>query len=48
MPDVVTYTCHPSTWEAETGGLQVQGQPEVSCDTVSKNNYFADLINVPH
>ena len=25
---MVAHTYNPSTWEAETGGLQVQGQPQ--------------------
>ena len=25
---VVAHACHPSTWEAETGGSQVRGQPQ--------------------
>jgi hypothetical protein len=24
---VVVHSCYPGTWEVETGGLQVQGQP---------------------
>ena len=24
---VVVHTCNPSTWEAETGGWQIGGQP---------------------
>jgi hypothetical protein len=24
---MVAYTCNPSTWEAEAGGAQIQGQP---------------------
>ena len=27
--DVVVHTCNPSTWEAEKGGLQVCGQPQL-------------------
>ena len=26
---MVAHTCNPSTWEAETGGSQVRGQPQL-------------------
>ena len=26
---VVVHACNPSTWEAETGGMQVRGQPQL-------------------
>jgi hypothetical protein len=30
---VVAITCNPSTWEAETGGLQVQAYPRLCSQT---------------
>ena len=30
-------TCNPSTWEAETGGLQVRGQPPRLSETLFQN-----------
>jgi hypothetical protein len=29
LPDMLAHTCNPITWEAETKGLTVQGQPGV-------------------
>jgi hypothetical protein len=34
----VVYICNPSTWNADAGGLQVQGQPGLHSETVSKDN----------
>ena len=28
-PGVVAHACNPGTWEAETGGSQVHGQPQL-------------------
>ena len=28
MPGMVAHPCNPSTWEAETGGLQIGDQPQ--------------------
>lgn len=35
-PGVVVHTCYPNTWEAETGGLEVQNQSGLSIKTVQK------------
>lgn len=32
------HTCHSKTWEVETGGSGVQGQPELYNQTVLKKN----------
>jgi hypothetical protein len=32
----VLHTCNPSTWEAETGGFRVQGQPWLHSKTLSQ------------
>ena len=32
---MVAHTCNPSTWEAETGGSQVQGQPQQVSENLS-------------
>jgi hypothetical protein len=32
--DVVVHTCNPSTWEAKTEGLWVQGQPMLHSETL--------------
>ena len=32
---MVTYTCNPSTWEAEAEGLQVGGQPQHISEALS-------------
>lgn len=32
----MTHTCNPSTWEAETGRSQTQGQPALSRNTLSQ------------
>jgi hypothetical protein len=34
---VVVHTCNPSTWEAEAGGLTVQGQHGQHRKTLSQN-----------
>ena len=34
---VMVHACNPSTWEAETGGLQVRGQPQELSETLSQN-----------
>ena len=31
---MVAHTCNPSTWEAETGGSQVRGQPQLLSETL--------------
>jgi hypothetical protein len=31
---VVVYACNPSTWEAEAGGSQVQGQAKLHSKTL--------------
>ena len=31
---MVAHTCNPSTWEAETGGSQVHGQPQLLSDAL--------------
>jgi hypothetical protein len=36
---VVVHSCNPSTQEAEAGGWQVQGQPELQSETVSQNDF---------
>jgi hypothetical protein len=33
---VLVYVCNPSTQEVETGGFQVQGQPELHSKTLSQ------------
>jgi hypothetical protein len=33
---LVGHTCNPNTWEVESGGLQVQGQPWLCIETLSK------------
>ena len=35
-PGVVAHACNPSTWEAETGGSQVRGQPQQISETCFK------------
>ena len=37
LPGVVAHACHPGTWEAETGGSQVQGQPQQLSETLFPN-----------
>ena len=32
---MVAHACNPSSWEAEIGGSQVQGQPRVLIETLS-------------
>ena len=32
---VVVYSCNPSTWEAEAGGSQVPGQPQLLSEALS-------------
>ena len=34
-PGLVAHTCNPSTWEAETGGSQVQDQTQQFSETLS-------------
>jgi hypothetical protein len=38
QPGMVVHACDPSTQEAEAGGLQVQGQPELQTETCLKTN----------
>ena len=33
-PGVVAHACNPSTWEAETGGSQVGGQPQLPSEAL--------------
>jgi hypothetical protein len=35
---MVVHSCNPSTWEAEAGGLRVQGQPWLHNETLSQKN----------
>jgi hypothetical protein len=35
-PGLLVYTCNSSTWEAETGGLQIQGQPGLHSESLSQ------------
>ena len=35
MLGVVAHACNPSTWEAETGGSQVRGQPQQFSEALS-------------
>ena len=35
QPGVVVHTYNPSTWEAKTGGSQVQNQPQQLSETLS-------------
>ena len=35
LPGTVAHTCNPSTLEAETGGLQVQGQSQEFSETLN-------------
>ena len=46
---MVVHTCNPSTWEAETGRLQVQSQPQQFSKTLSNlaRSYFKK-INMAH
>jgi hypothetical protein len=46
-PNVMGHTCIPSTWEAEARGLQVQGQPGLQEDPVSKTTKKKVLSNSP-
>ena len=32
---MMVHACHPSTWEAETGGSHVQSQPQQLSETLS-------------
>ena len=34
---LVVHACNPSTWEAEAGGLRVQGRPGLCGETPAKN-----------
>ena len=34
-PGVVAHACNPSTWEADTGGLQVRGQSQLLSEASS-------------
>ena len=36
-PGMVAHACNPNTWEAETGGLQVQDQPQNLSETLFRN-----------
>jgi hypothetical protein len=36
MLDMVSHTYNPSSWEAEAGGLQVQGQPGQLSETLTQ------------
>jgi hypothetical protein len=38
--------CNPSTWEAETGGLWVQGQPGLHQDLVSEHQCICVCVCV--
>ena len=35
LSGAVVHTCNPSAWEAETGGSQVQGQPQQFSEALS-------------
>jgi hypothetical protein len=35
---MVAHTCGPSTWEAETKGMLVQGQPGLHSETLSQKD----------
>ena len=37
VPSVLVHACNPSTWEAETGRSQVQGQPQQLSKTLFQN-----------
>jgi hypothetical protein len=39
---MVVCSCSPSTWEAETGELQVKVQPELRSKTLSPNRWRCD------
>jgi hypothetical protein len=38
LSDMEVQAYNSSTWEAEAGGLQVQGQPGLYNETLSQNN----------
>lgn len=40
---VAVRTCSPRTWEAEAGGLKVQGQPELSRETPGATKHECQL-----
>jgi hypothetical protein len=35
---MVPHTCNPKTWDAETEGLRIGGQPGLNSETLSQNN----------
>jgi hypothetical protein len=37
VPDMMVHVCNPNTFEAEVGGLQVEGQPGLHSNTMSQN-----------
>jgi len=40
-PDIVVYTCDPSTWETEAGGsLQVRGQSDLYTQSQVSQDYL--------
>lgn len=40
VPGVVTGTCHPCTWEAEAGGSETQGHPQLHCEFEASLGYM--------
>ena len=45
---MVAHACNPGTWEAETGGLQVQDQSQQLCKTLFQNKNKKKLGMVAH
>ena len=46
QPGVVAHACNPSTWEAETGGLQVRSQPQQFSETLFQNKKKINKIGL--
>jgi hypothetical protein len=47
-PGLVAHTCTPSTLEAETGGLQVWGQPGLHSNSLSQTPRAGDIVQCMH
>jgi hypothetical protein len=43
---MVVYTCNPNSQEAEAGGSQDQGQPELHSDTLFQNEQVKQTPNI--
>lgn len=44
MPNMVAYTCIPSTWETEAGGSGFQSQPELQVRYYLKKMYYVFIL----